>query len=334
MSTGTGNWRAAASEEMLVGPIRGDLLGADHLATRARAVARGQKLVTGRIRLRPARLLARLADTRRLLASAHARLNAAAAAGIDAGPAAEWLLDNYHVVQEHLQEVRASLPGRYYRELPELASGPLTGYPRVYEVAITLISHTEARIDLQNVDLFVEAFQGVTPLTVGELWAMPAMLRIGLIESVRRMTLRSLQHLDEIALAARWADRILAVVSAGGTGLRDALREFVEADNALTPHFVSRFLHSLRQAEGASPPLAWLENWLREAGVSPEDVTAKSTQRLALTQIMMANSITSLRDIGRRDWRLFVEKESVMEAVLREDPSGFYPQMTFATRDR
>ena len=193
--------RADASEELLVGPIRGELLGSDHLAARARAVARGQRLVVGRAPLRSARLLARLADTRRILADAYTRLLAASADEIDAGPAAEWLLDNYHVVQEHLHEVRASLPGDFYRELPELSTGPLTGYPRVYEMAISLISHTEARVDLENVDLYVEAFQSVAPLAVGELWAMPAMLRLGLIESVRRLTLRTVHRLDEIELA-------------------------------------------------------------------------------------------------------------------------------------
>lgn len=334
MSTRAEQSRAEASDELLIGPIRGDLLGADHLAARARAVARTQRLVATRGPLRPARLLARLADTRRILSDAHERLIAAAAAEIDAGPAGEWLLDNYHVVQEHLQEVRASLPGGYYRELPELAGGPLTGYPRVYEMAISLISHTEARIDLENVDLFLEAFQSVTPLSVGELWAMPAMLRLGLIESVRRMTLRTVQRLDEIELAAHWADRILAANARGGSELRAGLREFADAEHTLTPFFVSRFLQSLRQAEGESPPLDWLEHWLRDAGGRPDDAVAQATQRLALTQIMMANSITSLRDIGRRDWRMFVERQSVMEAVLRDDPSGYYAQMTFATRDR
>ena len=217
MNTRAERSRAEASDELLVGPIGGDLLGADHLAARARAVARGQRLAAERIPLRPARLLGRLRETRRILLSAHDRLLAAAAAGIDAGPAAEWLLDNYHVVQEHLQEVRASLPGRYYRELPELSNGPLTGYPRVYEMAISLISHTEARVDLENVDLYVEAFQSVTPLLVGELWAMPAMLRLGLIESVRRMTLRTVQRLDENELAVQWADRILSVGARDGT---------------------------------------------------------------------------------------------------------------------
>ena len=167
--------RSEASDELLAGPIHGDLLGTEHLAARARAVARGQRLADQKRALRPARLLARLANTRGVLADAHTRLLRAGEDGVDAGPAAEWLLDNYHVVQEHLLEVRESLPGGYYRELPELAAGPLTGYPRVYEIAISLISHSEARINLENVDLFVEAFQSVTPLAIGELWAMPAM---------------------------------------------------------------------------------------------------------------------------------------------------------------
>lgn len=326
--------RADAADEFLAGPIRGELLGAEHLAARARAIARDQQVVTGRRPLRAARLLARLAETRGILAGARERLMDATAAGIDEEPAATWLLDNYYVLQEHLQEVRASLPGGYYRQLPELMSGPLTGYPRVYEIAITLISHTEARIDLEHVEQFVSAFQSVTPLTVGELWAIPAMLRIGLIESVRRMALRTTQRLDEIARATAWTEHIVEANARGGSALRAALRRFAEADHEVTPNFAHRLMHGLRHAAGASPPLAWVEHWIHDAGLDPREAVALSTQRMALTQIMMANSITSLREIGRRDWRAFVERQSLMESILREDPSGCYPQMTFATRDR
>src|SRR4029077_8461235 len=104
---------------------------------------------------------------------------------------------------------RESLPRGYYRELPELAGGALPGYPRVYELAITLISHTEGRIDSGNVDLFVGAFQEVTPLSIGELWAVPAMLRLGLLESVRRMALRPVQRLDELESADACAERLV-----------------------------------------------------------------------------------------------------------------------------
>jgi cyclic beta-1,2-glucan synthetase len=117
--------------EMLAGPIRGDLLGADQLAERARVVARGERVREGQTSRRSAALLERLRETRDILDVSHRRLIKAAQLGVDVGPAGEWFLDNYFVVQEHIREVRVSLPKGYYRELPELSAGPLAGYPRV-----------------------------------------------------------------------------------------------------------------------------------------------------------------------------------------------------------
>ncbi|MGQ0641271.1 MAG: GH36-type glycosyl hydrolase domain-containing protein [Gemmatimonadaceae bacterium] len=323
-----------SADDLLAGPLRGELLGAEHLAERAREIARAQRIARPRRGRPPARLLLRLSSTRRILEDAYARLTAASARGADVGPAAEWLLDNYHVIQEHVREVHESLPRQYYRELPTLANGSLAGYPRVYELAITLISHSEGRVDLDNVDLFVAAFQEIVPLSIGELWAVPAMLRLGLIESVRRMALRTVQRLDEVEEADRWVERILRANEASSESLGTALREFLDAPIALTPVFVSRFLHQLRLGAGAFPPLVWLEQWIAEEGLTPDTAAAVATQRLALTKLMMANSITSLRGIAQRDWRSFVERQSVMEHVLRADPAGFYGQMTFATRDQ
>ncbi|MFZ5625198.1 MAG: GH36-type glycosyl hydrolase domain-containing protein [Gemmatimonadota bacterium] len=235
---------------------------------------------------------------------------------------------------EHIGEVRESLPRDYYRELPELATGPLAGYPRVYELAITLISHSEGRIDLDNVSGFVAAFQQVATLAVGELWAVPAMLRLGLIENVRRMSLRTVQRLDELEAADEAAARIARAGESAKDALDAALDDFAAHPPPLTPTFVSRFLHQLRVEGGALSAVVRLEQWIAEEALSAEDATARATQRLALTQVGMANSITSLRAIARMDWGIFVEGQSRMEAVLREDPSGFYPDMTFATRDR
>jgi cyclic beta-1,2-glucan synthetase len=237
-------------------------------------------------------------------------------------------------VQEHIGEVRESLPGSYYRELPVLAAGPLAGYPRVYELAITLISHSEGRIGLDNLGALVEAFQQVTGLTIGELWAVPAMLRLGLIENVRRMTLRTVQRLDELEAADDAAARIARAGEAGTAELDGELERFAAEAPPLTPTFVARFLQQLRIEGGALPAVVRLEQWIADEALSAEEAASRATQRLALTQIGMANSITSLRAIARMDWRTFVERQSRMEAILREDPSGFYPRMNFATRDR
>ncbi|HSB54507.1 MAG TPA: hypothetical protein VLD58_09135, partial [Gemmatimonadales bacterium] len=273
----------------------------------------------------------RLTRTRRILEEAHERLTTAAAQGGDISPAGEWLLDNYYLLQENIGEVRDSLPRGYYRELPELAEGPLAGYPRVYEVAITLISHTEGRIDLANVSGFVSAFQQVAPLTLGELWALPAMLRLGLFENVRRMALRTVLRLDEMESADRAAAGIVEAAQAGQEELDRELDRFASNPPTLTPTFISRFLQQLRIEGGALPAVARLEHWIAEEALSAEDATARTTGRLALTQVMMANSITSLRAIAQVEWRSFVEEQSRMEAMLRTDPSGFYPRMTFAT---
>src|SRR5690606_38027142 len=151
--------------------------------------------------------------------------------------------------------VRESLPAGYYRELPELATGRLAGYPRVYELAITVISHSEGRVDAEIVDRSLEAFQSVSPLTIGELWAFPAMLRLGLIESVRRMTLRTVQRLDETDAADQWVKRLETVSEAGDDEFREALRAFVFETPSLNAIFVSRFLHQIHLLQASYPPL-------------------------------------------------------------------------------
>ena len=349
-----GGGGAARELAPIVGPIQGELLGAEGLAERAREVARAQRVVPPEARqprgARGGPLFRRLAETQDILAEARATLGEAADRDVDVSPAGEWLLDNYYVVDEHIREIRESMPAGYYRELPKLAGGTLEGYPRVYEVAIEVIAHTEGRLTLANIETFVEEFQRVSALTIGELWAIPAMLRLGLLENVRRLTLRTTQRLADVEQADHGAERLRRAGGAAGDGgpagaaapptaessqaLASALSEFVSRHPPLTPAFVTRFLQQIRGAQASFPPLVWLEQWIADdGGMTAEDAAARSNQRLALTQVMMANSITSLRAIARLDWKSFVERQSVMERVLRSDPSGHYPALTFATRD-
>ena len=330
---------ADESDNLLAGPIRGELLGTERLAERARALARAQRVRTARPGATDRTpLLSRLDGTATLLAEIRGRLATAAEHGGDIGPAGEWLLDNAYVLDEHVREIRASLPRTYYRELPELERGHLAGYPRVYEIATTLIGHSEGHVERTNTDLFVGAFQEVEPLLIGELWAVPAMLRLALIENLRRMALRTVQRLDQIELADQWAARITADgeqhQARTGAAATAALNAFLASHPPLTPVFVSRFLRQLRHADESLTSLAWLEPWMSDVGIDADDAATRSNERLALTQVMTANSITSLRAIGRLDWMSFVEEQSRLEAALRTDPAGIYAQMTFATRDQ
>lgn len=282
----------------------------------------------------PPVLLRRLDQTHHLLETIRSTLEDAAERGVDISPAGEWLLDNFYVVEEHIREIREGMPKGYYRELPKLAAGTLAGYPRVYEIAIGLIAHTEGHVEFANIESFVRDFQRGVTLTTGELWAMPTMLRLGLVENIRRMALRTVQRLDDLVRADEWAQRIRQAADTGVRSVTTVVAEFVGDHPPLTPAFVARFLQQIRIYQAGWPPLHWLEQWIADEGMAGQDAVARSNQRLALTQVMMANSITSLRTIARLDWPTFVESLSAAEAVLRRDPAGTYPHMTFGTRDR
>ena len=326
--------RRDALREELAGPIRGEVLGVDRLAERARGVARQQRLRPDERRRGPGPLLLRLDDTRRVLSEVQQSIANAAARGVDISSAGEWLLDNYYITQEHTREIRMSLPGQYYQELPKLATGKLRGYPRVYELAIELIAHTEGRLDLDNITLFTSEYQRVTPLRLGELWAIPTMLRLGLVENVRRMALRTAARLREVENADSWAARLRDASEQSATALSRVLSTFIDTHPPLTPTFVARFLSQIRSYQTNFTPLVWLEQWIAEDGLTAEEAVTRSNRRVALTQVTVTNSITSLRAIARLDWNEFVESQSATEQLLRQDPLGSYGEMTFASRDQ
>jgi cyclic beta-1,2-glucan synthetase len=318
-------------------PPHGELFGATRLAEHAQALARSHAVAPSSRRNWIERrergpLLRRLDTTERTLIAARDTLAQAAAAGAEVSPAGAWLLDNFFVVLEQVPEIRTTLPPGYYQELPKLVGdGALIGYPRIYEIIVEMIAHTDGRLDERTVALMISEYQSVTSLTMGELWAIPAMLRMGYLDNVRRMALRAARDVTDRALADEWASRLLSAESPEDAAR--ALSAFVHDGPTLTPSLLTRLLQQIRNRRSDFTPLLWLEQWVAEEFMSVESAAQATVQELALTQLIMANSIASLRSVASIDWTTFVETASATEAVLRDDPSGAYVQMTRSTRD-
>ncbi|OLN27727.1 Cyclic beta-1,2-glucan synthase [Desulfovibrio sp. DV] len=283
----------------------------------------------------PDMLLPRLADNARVLRAAYAVVTEAATEGGRIVPAEAWLLDNFYLIEQQVGLARRHLPRGYSRQLPRLATGPLTGFPRIYDLALELISHMDGRIDNDNATQFVAAYQTVEPLTLGELWAFPIMLQLAVLENLRRVGLRIARRREERDAAVVWADRMLATAEKEPKKLILLLAEFATADVPLTAPFVEEF-HSRLQTQGAS--MAFIQTWvaqkLLEQGVTATQLSEAAGRTAATNQLSIANSIGSLRFIGAMDWREYVESLSVVEQTLREDPAGMHALQDFATRDR
>ncbi|MBT9539288.1 MAG: cyclic beta 1-2 glucan synthetase [Thiobacillus sp.] len=283
----------------------------------------------------PDRLLPRLADNARVLLAAYDVVTAAATPGQRIVPAEAWLLDNFYLIEQQITLARRHLPRGYSRQLPRLAEGLSAGFPRIYDLALELISHMDGRVDSDNATQFIAAYQTVEPLKLGELWAFPIMLQLALLENLRRVGLRIARRREERDAAITWADRMLVTAEQEPKQLIQLLAEFANADVPLTAPFVEEFYARL-QAQG--PAMAFVQTWVEhklfEQGVTATALSEAAGRTAATNQISIANSIGSLRFIGTMDWREYVESLSVVEQCLREDPVGMHASQDFATRDR
>ena len=312
--------------------LRSELLSIEQLKRHAVTLA-GQHHIDPRPG--PDRLLPRLTDNARVLLAAYDVVTAAAIPGQRIVPAEAWLLDNFYLIEQQVSLARRHLPRGYSRQLPRLANGPSAGYPRIYDLALELISHMDGRVDSDNATQFVAAYQTAEPLKLGELWAFPIMLQLALLENLRRVALRIAHRRQELDTAVTWADRMLAAAEKEPKQLIQLLAEFANADVPLTAPFVEEFYERL-QAQG--PAMAFVQTWvehkLLDQGVTATQLSEAAGRTAAANQISISNSIGSLRFIGTMDWRNYVESLSVVEQTLKEDPGGMYSAQDFSTRDR
>ncbi|HUB27943.1 MAG TPA: glucoamylase family protein [Tepidisphaeraceae bacterium] len=329
-NNGSGNGRRHSDAER---PFRSELFSVGQLERHAKSLAGWHRLaVTARARNR---LLLRLHENQSVLANEYERMIESVRRGTRGTPAAEWFLDNYHLIEEQIRTARLHLPRRYQSELPQLANGPSAGFPRVYDIALELISHVDGRVDAASVRAFVAAYESVSPLRLGELWAIPIMLRLALLENVRRVVLRIAAGRLDTERAGLWVQKMLDAADQAPANVVLVLADLVRENPPLTAAFAAEFASRLR-GRGAilAFPVHWLENRLDEEGRSLEQMFQEASQDQAANQVSIGNSITSLRFLHAADWHEFVESLSAVEQALRRDPSGIYPTMDFATRDR
>ena len=313
-------------------PLRLELLSVGQLEQHAKELAAQHHV---ELKRGPDRLLPRLADNEEVLLQTYELIRAAGEADRRITPAGEWLLDNFYLIEEQIRLARRHLPKGFSRELPRLMTGPAARLPRVYDIALDLMSHGDGKVDAESLSTFVRSYQTVTTLKLGELWAIPIMLRLALIENLRRVAARVAADRIDRDKAAHWADRMIEVAEKDPKNLILEMADMSRSDPPMSSAFVSEFARRL-QGQGAALafPLTWIGQRLLDQGLTIEQMVQQANQRQASDQVSMGNTIGSLRLIGAMDWREFVETMSVVERTLRCDPADVYGKMDFATRDR
>ena len=311
-----------------IAPVRDELFGEERLMQHARSLA-GAQFILERPSSGPS-LTARLKDNAHHLLRAYETTVTAAGNGEAITPAAEWLLDNYHLVEKQVRQIRDDLPASYYRQLPKLGAGSFAGYPRVFGLAWAFIAHTDSHFDSDLLCRFVQAYQTVQPLTIGELWAVAITLRIVLIENLRRLadeiTDGRIARLDADAMA----DRLLGVSGHAPQAIETLLVRYGRSVSHDT--FAVQLIQRLHdQDQEAMPAIAWLHARLIAQNTTADRIVAAVHQNQSAASLTVRNVITSMRLISDVDWSDLFESMSLVDECLRVSPG--FADMDFTTRN-
>ncbi|MEP7111788.1 MAG: glucoamylase family protein [Ilumatobacteraceae bacterium] len=311
-------------------PILAELFSVERLEQHAHTLAAAQTITDSPGRGRDVQ--ARIAENARILVESYRLLAGATRDERSITPAAEWLVDNFPIVDEQLREIHDDLPPNYYRQLPKLADGPLQGYPRVLGIAWAYIAHTDSRFDPDSLRRMVRAYQEVEALTIGELWATAITLRILLVDNLRRLTEQIVRRRAARHLADELADEILGIGDDKLQPVDDTAVLQRLARVQLTRTARVQLFQRLRDQDPANTPaLRWLEMGLADQGITAEEMVRAEHQRQATMNVTVRNVITSMRLISWFDWAEFVENVSLVDEVLRTRST--FGEMEFATRD-
>jgi len=309
-------------------PIRAELFGVERLEQHAASLAVAQAVTDD---ARRGRLLTpRVLDNGRVLVESYQAIARTIRDEQAITPAAEWFVDNFHIVDEQLREIIDDLPPGYYRQLPKLASGHLQNYPRVFGVAWAFVAHTDSRFDPDMLRCFVVAYQRVQPLMIGELWAVAISLRVVLVENLRRLAERIVHSRKARLEADELADRLLGSGALASESPATALRRLEHSP--LDPAFAVQLVQRLRDLDPkVRPVLLWLDERLAAQDTTADDLVHAEHQQQAAMSVTVRNIITSMRLTSAFDWSDFFESVSPVDMILRTDSR--YGEMDFVTRD-
>src|SRR5262249_38551321 len=285
-------------------PIRAELFSVERLEQHAESLAAAQHVTVDP--RRGSHLASRLGDNGRILLQCYRVLAQAIREEGAVTPGAEWLVDNFYIVDEQLRDIRDHLPAGFYRKLPKLADGHLAGYPRVLGLAWAFVAHTDSRFDPEALRRFVRTYQRVQPLLIRQLWATAFPRRIVVGETLRRLSERIVAGRANRRRAEEFGDGLPGI---GGHAAADAPAALARLDRGPLPSsFAVQLVQRLREQDPAVvPALRWLAERLAAQGTTTEEIVHREHEAQAALNVTVRNVITSMRLVSAFDWKEFFE---------------------------
>ena len=248
-------------------------------------------------------------------------------------PAAEWLLDNFYIIEEQIRKLSALLKKPATRQLPLLGCGIAAGLPRIYDIIANLLHHSKDQLSLSAITDYIAAYQTVSCLQSNELCSVSFITPLVLLENLKRIGIR-------IALANIYENKSITFIQQrlDTTDVKDRLghfrKELLKSKTPTDKLFTVALIRNLQGsavAFGTEP--ASFEHQLYERTSTSADIFQAVLYGQMEDRIALKSHLGSLRIIGSTDWREFLGKTRTIEKILAEDTAEVFHKMDFPSRD-
>jgi len=244
----------------------------------------------------------------------------------------QWILDNIYVIEKEYKFIKKHLSKKYLRSLPILKSGALKGYPRIYALSREILGLYRDKLSRENINKFLHRYQETTILTMGELWALPIMLKIAYLEIIGKSSVLIVNKANDRHRGERLADRIIKYYNEDNM---NGAMEFISENNIkFTEYFADALIRVLRDNGVNYEELnLWIEDKLSENEITLDKIIIDSNKSDGIYSTAISSSINGIRNLDNINWEEVFSDSSKVEEILSKDPATVYNTMDFYSKD-
>ena len=253
--------------------------------------------------------------------------------GISIHPAGEWILDNFYIIEEIVKSIRQELSLKKYKNFVGLKNGDYEGFARVYVLATEIVNYTDNKIETENLEKYLIAYQTKKTLNMDEIWNIGLFLQIAIIENIRQICERiyisqmekyKVEIIVENLIENRPTSRFKTF------RINRNLKKFAD----MKYPFIEYMSYKLkRYGKKTEKYLEVLEEIVEKTGSSVSDIIKKEHFDIANKRVSIGNCIISIKKIQRINFLEIFEKINGVEEILKLDPANVYDKMDYKTKD-
>jgi cyclic beta-1,2-glucan synthetase len=295
------------------------LLSNDELMNHAREIAKYHSITKQRKGYNY--LFTRLQNNYKIITEVYKSLNRYGKMNQPLCPASEWLLDNFYIIEEQYKELQKNIDNKFYKKLYMLSSGQLKNCPRIFAVALEIVSHTDGRIDKEQLTRFINSYQNQSTLSMSELWALAPMIKMALIEKIAHVC-------ENINFSQEQWNKAQGIKNKSKSDTLTIVQNELSQSSNAKFSFIEHLLKIFKKMEtGDEEVIKCISDYLLKFDTDIERVVNHEHQEQASFQVTIGNCITSIRLVISLDWEEIFDSLSIVEKILSSDPAHIYSCM-------